>query len=185
MGHPDRLTQTERRRFIRTYYQLWYLIRMDKDHWSAAISPFSMKQIFLLREMCFIPLAIGEDLPGPKIQEEYASAKAERRRRPIYYRYQNEGVRGELGSLLFLIAEEHLERVGHDDPWMIRKETRFEGYGGFHVLWDYHKSWLRQYCTDRSRNDVSIYAQELEYERRRLWAESSDEEKEDEESSNC
>lgn len=146
-------------------------MRLDEQQWQPAIVPLSIKQVYLLREMCWIPLPIGEDLPGPRMQQRF----------PNFTFYQREGQRGKLGSALQKIIDDHVKQKDSgycdEDPWLVRPETRNEGYAGFHLLWDHGKAALKQYCLGRpSQRQVSLSEEEMEYERHHLWAESSDEE---------
>ncbi|KAF2795960.1 hypothetical protein K505DRAFT_373551 [Melanomma pulvis-pyrius CBS 109.77] len=168
---PRKLTKTERRRFIRTYYQLWNLIQIDEQQWQPTAASLSMKQVYLLREMCWIPLPIGEDLPGPQMKQFF----------PDFMFYEYEGRRGKLGSALQETINDHAKKKDswwiNDCPWLVRKETKNEGYAGFHLLWDHGKDALKQYCLGRPRlHQVSLSEEEMEYERQHLWAETSDEE---------
>jgi hypothetical protein len=165
------LTATERRRFIRTYYQLWSLIRQDENQWPSGIASLSIKQVYLVREMCWIPLPVGDDMPTARMEERF----------PKFAQYGREGRRARLGAALFKAIEAYVERKNSwfcdEDPWLIRPETRSEGYAGFHLLWDHGKPALKQYALGRATGQVvQLPREEAEYERRELWAESSDEE---------
>ena len=197
--HPKHLTPPERRRFIRTYYQLWALILLPEHQWPVAIASHTIKQVYLLREMCFVPLAIGSDLPGPKMQEyfpsdeQWAAYKDRKGRKGIYPAftcYCNEGRRGALGHVLASRLNEHEKRMATLDtgdvywvdtyPWLLREETRAEGFAGFFLIWDHGKDQVKQYCLARTGSKFNHYREpmdeELEYERLHQWADSSEEE---------
>lgn len=148
-------------------------MRLEEGQWPPAIDLLLIKQLYLLREMCWIPLPIGDDLPGPRMQQNL----------PDFYRYDTEGRRGKLGSVLQIRIEDYVKQKDSwwcdYYPWLMRKETRREGYGGFHMLWDHGKCALKQYSLGRSSmQKVELSEAEVEYERVHLWMESSDEENE-------
>ena len=141
------------------------------EHWQANTKAFSIKQIYLLREMCWIPLPIGDDLPDPDLVKDF----------PRFSGYGAKGRRGRLGFALQRTIEEFVEHKNSmscdDDPWLPRPESRKEGYAGFHLLWDHGKLALKSYALGRSwASMVDLSQEEAEYERKHLWAESSDEE---------
>jgi hypothetical protein len=39
-------------------------------------------------------------------------------------------------------------------PWLVREETRGEGFAGFHVIWHHGKDAVRRYCLVRSELGV-------------------------------
>jgi hypothetical protein len=172
---------------------------LPSDQWPAAITPLTVKQVYLLREMCFIPLAIGLDLPGPKMQEyfpsdeKWAAYKARKGRKgiyPVYTMYCSEGRRGALGELFMGRLLEHEERMKTLDmgdvhfvdtyPWLLREESRMEGFAGFHLIWDHGKDQVKQYCLGRNGSKFNHYREptdeDLKYERLQQWADSSEEE---------
>jgi hypothetical protein len=66
------------------------------------------------------------------------------------------------------------------DPWMMRDESRAEGFAGFHLIWDHGKDQIRYYCLARPDSNNNGYRvpteEEREYERRHQWVDSSEEE---------
>jgi hypothetical protein len=162
---------------------------MDEQHWPSAITSHSIKQIYLLREMCFIPLAIGPDPPSPLIESEFWYRRdGTPYRFPLFDIYSRNGRRGKLGSLLQERLEWHQKRMSvlykgeahwvDTDPWFRREESRFEGFAGFHLLWDHEKDQVKSYCLARVEPGgvVNLMEDKLGYERKQQWAESSEEE---------
>jgi hypothetical protein len=187
------MTRTERRRFIRTYYQLWALILLPEHQWPEAITPLTIKQVYLLREMCFIPLAIGPDPPSPLTENTSTWYRSDGKplKLPLFDTYSSEGRRGQLGSLLQDRLTEHSKRMStlgnkwevDDYPWLIHEESHLEGFAGFHLIWDHGKDSVKHYCLARpslkqlkQQGYAEPTEEELEYEQQHQWVESSEEE---------
>jgi len=67
--HPSYLTRTERPRFIRSYYQLWGLMKVNPAEWRSRPQYMTLKQLLHLREMSRLPDSIGrgeEMVPPPQ-----------------------------------------------------------------------------------------------------------------------
>lgn len=65
--HPSYLTRTERPRFIRSYYQLWGLMKVNLAEWRSRLQYMMLKQLLHLREMSRLPDSIerGEEMAPP------------------------------------------------------------------------------------------------------------------------
>jgi hypothetical protein len=139
--HPEYLTLTERRRFFRTYYQLWSLLQLQDQDWALAVKKFSAKGLYLMREMAWVPLPIGEDQPSPKVE-----------RFPDIVWYGGEGRRGKLGRLLEECIQKHVKDTGNGSPypWMgIQIDMSGDkGIGGFLLFWDHFSRILEWWCSD-------------------------------------
>ena len=156
--HPPHLTWSERRRFTRTYYQLWGLMRLSATEWQLRLENMRLKQLYLLREMCRLTQSIGREevVPPP----EYPNAA------PGSINAINSGRSQERIALSEMIWEQ-IERTQsiHDQPaeypWAL---TKHEGYLWFIVMWDHWQSSLEDIiCVPRSGKQY-------------LWDDSSDEE---------
>jgi hypothetical protein len=140
--------------------------------------------------MCFIPLAIGPDPPSFKAESMWYRADGKPCRYPPFQAYSRDGRRGALGTLLDDRLCEHEQRMKtldtgnvhwvDTDPWILREESRAEGFAGFHLIWDHAKDQIRQYALARPDSNNNGYRvpteEEREYERRHQWVDSSDEE---------
>ena len=60
-SHPPYLTRPETRRFVRTYYSLWSLLRISSDLWQARLSCLSLRDLYYTHELCRIPQSIGRE----------------------------------------------------------------------------------------------------------------------------
>src|SRR5437667_4054016 len=58
-ARPKRLTRPERRRFIRTYYYLWDMMRLNPEDWTERLKRMTLKQVYLLYEFCFLEQNVG------------------------------------------------------------------------------------------------------------------------------
>ena len=138
-GRPKHLAPTERR-----YYQLWRLILLPEHQWPAALTSYTIKQIYLMREMCFIPLAIGPDAPSPLIEANWYLADGRPRCCPLFETYNRDSRRGALGTLLQERIGEHEKRMRtldtgdvywlEDYPWMLTEYSKLEAFAGFHSI---------------------------------------------------
>lgn len=67
--HPPNLTQTERPRFIRSYYQLWGMLKINEAEWQTRLESMKLKEHCHLYEMSQLPGSFGggeEMLPPPR-----------------------------------------------------------------------------------------------------------------------
>jgi hypothetical protein len=167
-----------------------HLIGLDERQWPSAIASHTIKQVYLMREMCFIPLAIGPKDPCPRLEERWFRPDGTPRRHPFFGSYSSDGRRGPLGSLLVDRIYKHVKKMDasetaeaacvDDDPWLIVEDSFSEGFGGFHLLWDHNKHNMKKYCLgrpwSRQKHLREPTEEEYEYERQHQWADSSDEE---------
>lgn len=67
--HPPTLTRTERARFIRSYYSVWSLMRVDPSEWDSRLQGMTSQELYYLGEMVELTQGIGmrEIVPPPKL----------------------------------------------------------------------------------------------------------------------
>ena len=70
--HPPNLTRTERIRFIRSYYSLWSLMRLDPSEWDYRLQAMTSQELYYLWEMTLLTQSIGrkEIVPPPMFPDE-------------------------------------------------------------------------------------------------------------------
>lgn len=129
--HPPNVTNSERLRFIRAYYQLWGMMNLEPAQWASRLESMKLKQLYYLCEMSKLTQSIGneEKLPAPEA-------------RPI-----GRGRSKKRNSLEAKIWD-HIEsiyqrtyREKSDYPWIYAKH---EGSLWFVVIWDHWQGSLKQ-----------------------------------------
>lgn len=158
-GHPPYLTRTERRRFIRSYYQLWGLLELDNlQQRQSRLHSVSLKQLLYLCEMSWLPNGMG---PGEDVDSQ---------RRPAIYQERVQA-RQELSKWILEHTESTYRRIHGQDMGLIWVNAMDEGYGDFLLMWDHWQKSLKEVvCGRRTREPP--YKREMYLE---LWEDSPDE----------
>ena len=168
--HPPHLTQTERRRFIRSYYQVWSLMLVDNNNeWTSRLQRTSLKQLLYLNEISWLPyiVAVGDDFMQLSQGSIATSSRQSTDEAPSF---QNR-----LQALCKTIGEqtEQTYRRLHGESrgplWVYAID---EGYMNFLVMWDHWQSSLKELvCGTRSK--APPYQKDFHWE---FWEDSSDDE---------
>lgn len=166
-NHSPHLTRTERRRFIRSYYQLWGLMRLDRPEWHSKLEPLTLKQLYQVYEMSILTQSIGREevVPAPR----YPDAE------PYSPRAINEGrseKRIALGECICRHLLSTYQRIHKEDAQLVGAYSLYEGSLGFIVMWDHWQSSLMEIVCRRRPKDRSSRP---DFEKRYLWDDSSDE----------
>ena len=143
--HPPHLTRTERPRFIRSYYQLWGLMKSDPAEWQSRLEPMTLKQLYHLSEMCALTQSIGREevIPAPYFPNAApGSALAINSRRSA----ERHALSFKVSKHLQIVYRRLHHRDAVDDPWVHAKR---EGYLWFVVLWDHWQPGLRELVYNR------------------------------------
>ncbi len=158
-GHPPYLTRTERRRFIRSYYQLWGLLELDNlQQRQSRLHSVSLKQLLYLCEMSWLPNGMG---PGEDVDSEWRAA--------IYQ--ERIQARQALSKWILEHTESTYRRIHGQDMELIWVNAMDEGYGDFLLMWDHWQNSLKEVvCGTRSKEPP--YKREMHLE---LWEDSPDE----------
>ncbi|KAF2673808.1 hypothetical protein BT63DRAFT_437417 [Microthyrium microscopicum] len=73
VGHTPRptphLTRREKRRFVRSYYTLWSLMRIVPESWDARLKLLSFRDLYYVHELCRLPQSIGREEYRPSSQK--------------------------------------------------------------------------------------------------------------------
>ncbi|KAJ5105831.1 hypothetical protein NUU61_003178 [Penicillium alfredii] len=165
-GHPPFLTRSERRRFIRTYYQLWGMLKLDHAESQRRLESMTVKQLYHLCEMCRLPQSIGHEevLPAEAEGKNLENTHLVERGRPPD--------RDVLLERAWHCLEQTYVRVHDEDadePWL---EAKYEGYLWWIVIWDHWQPSLKALALCH-RGMGPPTRLDIEKE---LWDESSDEE---------
>lgn len=167
--HPPYLTSKERPRFVRLYYQIWGLMKLNADQQQSRLQSMSLKQLYRLHEMSRLPQNVGGD--EARSPDTWPNAPPETAH--LYFNWSQSKVRSDLMQRI----REHLEeryqsahKCGADSPEVYAKE---EGYYPFIVIWDHWKPSLKlEVCNGKRRSDDGT---RLVYRNEDLWEETSDE----------
>ena len=166
--HPPSLTWSERPRFIRSYYQLWGMMKLDPTEWQSRLEPMTMKQLYQLYEMSTLTQSIGREevVPAPRFPDAD----------PNSIHAINKGRSQErvaLSEKIWQRIEHTYQRIYHRDAELVWVHTLYEGAWGFIVMWDHWQSSLKEVVCGRRSIDPSPRPS---FEKQYLWNDSSDEE---------
>ncbi len=166
-NHPHSLTRTERRRFIRSYYLLWDLMKLDPAGWPSRLEPLTLKQLYQVYEMSILTQSIGREevVPAPRNPDaELYSPRA-----------INEGrseKRITLGDSIWQHLESTYQRIHQRDAEHVSAYSLYQGSMGFIVMWDHWQACLMEIVCLRRPNKPSLRPA---FEKRYIWDDSSDE----------
>lgn len=166
-GHPPTMTRTERLRFIRTYYQLWSLLSLCSQQQRQRMDQItSLKQLYLLREMCMLPHCLGDEAANTNIPFQPAALAA-----LATYPRKREDLRRALTKRL-----DNVFRAGRDGKAAEKVEGYAieDGYLSFVVIWDHWQENLKVLICGLKPAPLGHRASELE--REELWSYETDEE---------
>ncbi|KAL8918372.1 MAG: hypothetical protein Q9208_007391 [Pyrenodesmia sp. 3 TL-2023] len=160
--HPPHLTRTERPRFIRSYYQLWGLIRLKTPvEWQARLESMTLKQLFHLYEMSMLP----STMTFLRRRDGQLDTVSVIDREPVERRVA-------LERQILKHLEEVYRRIHGKDLIHIWVHAPEEGYGNFIAMWDHFQPSLKEVvCGRRSEEPPYRFFLDLD-----LWEDSSGEE---------
>ena len=131
-NHPPTLTCTERTRFIRFYYSLWSLMRLDCSEWNSRLQEMTSQELYYLLEMTKLTQSIGREeiVPPPRHPHESSdsvhSINSGRSEKRI-------ALEGMIWQQIQRNSWQFFERKAQD-PIIY---TKHEGFLWFVVLWDH------------------------------------------------
>lgn len=162
-GHPLTLTRTERLRFIRSYYQIWGLMKLDPAEWQSKLEPMTLKQLYLLYEMSDLPQSIGREDSVPDVEPG-----------SIYNINNGESDKCiALRKKIWQYTESTYQRICKRDPEPIWAHAIYAGALGFLVIWDHWQLSLWEVICGRRRREATPRSS---FEKQYVWDDSSDEE---------
>ncbi|KAL8895446.1 MAG: hypothetical protein Q9207_008168 [Kuettlingeria erythrocarpa] len=160
--HPPYLTRTERPRFIRSYYQLWGLMRLETAaERQTRLESRTLKQLIHLYEMSMLPSTMA--LLRPRDAQLDTLSVIERE--PVERRVA-------LERQILKHLEEVYQRIHGKDLIYIWVHAPEEGYGNFIAIWDHFQPSLKEVvCGRRSKEPPYRFFLDLD-----LWEHRSGEE---------
>ena len=162
------LTRTERPRFIRSYYQLWGMMKLRSPaERQLRLDSLTLKQLYRLHETSKIPGSIGrEEDVGPPPTSPITDHRSIHQMRPSLERRA-------LRDMIW----KHIEDIypsTHDDNEPPETETDglYFGFGTYTVMWDHYQKILKEIvCCYRRKEPPFLLYHDWEQ-----WDDSSDEE---------
>lgn len=169
LRHPSYLTRTERSRFIRSYYELWGLMKInDSAELKARLQSMTFQQLLHVQGITS-PHGLTDDdqLISPSQYQNFDTSsheplKDEISRLRLLHMNQYEILRRMHGY-------EHSEYTAYTA--LLSVSTWAEGYYGFIILWDRYQARIKNVvCGNRAKKPS--FEQETHWE---LWDDGSDE----------
>jgi len=165
--HPPTLTRTERSRFIRSYYSIWGLMKLDPKEWESRLQAMTSQELYYLREVSKWTQGVeNEEIVPPPMSSDEPSDLAHsinsdlsNKRKALERRIWNQLQRN---------ARRFLERDAQDPS----RYVSHEGFLRFVVMWDQWQSFLKEMIRHHSRISGPLAAAVIE---RHLWKDGSDE----------
>ena len=158
-GHPPTLTRTERPRFIKSYYQLWGLMKLkDAEKWEMRLNGMNSKDLYLLEEIVSLTQSMGrgDELMPPPCDDEESNPRASEERR-----------------VLSLFIRSHIQdinqRLYNGRAPYLWNDVQYEDSKYFLILWDHSQPSLWRACTRSQQRDPAFV-------RKHLWVDSSEDE---------
>jgi hypothetical protein len=158
--HPPQLTRTERHRFIRGYYQIWGLMKLDESEWDSRLEPMKLKRLYQLCEMSKLRQPVG-------FKEEGAYGDGTRFPMGFHRSLKREALNNVIWARIISIYQEVHNQIP-DHPWMMRES------GGCYdsvLIWDHWQQGMEDLIGRVSR--ATPWRPEM---KELLWEDTSDEE---------
>ena len=168
LKHPPTLTHTERIRFIRTYYSLWGLMKLDPADWAPRLESMTSQQLYYLHEMTKLTQSIGH--------EEELTPSQFPNQPPDSYHAINTGQ----SDKRIALENKAWERIQYVSQRFFQRDAtdasvyaKHEGFLFFVVIWDHWQPSLKDVVCHLSRSTVRLGPED---ERKCLWDDNFDKE---------
>lgn len=151
------MTPSERRRFVRSYYRIWGLLKVDSSEWQSRLDALPLRELYYLWEMTKLFQNVGGDEPLHESRHWNGH--------PLMRREARSDKRAELEKTVWA----HIDQTYHnlydssaEYPWITLKES---GYMYFQVMWDYWQSTLKYIVCQQNgwRNGIQAYVREEQW----------------------
>ena len=165
--HPLTLTPTERKRFIRYYYPLWSLMRIDQSEWDSTLQEMTSQELYYLWEMAQLTQSIGREeiVPPPMFPNQH----------PDSIHSINHGrsqKRIDLEQRLWQQIERNSWRFFEQDAHNPCVYAKHEGHPPFIVLWDHWQPPLKEIICHKYESLIQPSPEVIE---QYLWKDELDE----------
>ena len=143
--HPPTLTCTERTRFIRSYYSLWGLMRLDLSECDSRLQAMTSQELYYLWEMTKLTQSIGQEeiVPPPMFPDEPSDSVHSINSGRSEKRIALEGI---IWQQIQRNSWQFFERNAQDPSIY----TKHEGFLWFVVLWDHWQPSLKDLVCHQS-----------------------------------
>lgn len=149
--HPSTLTRTERKRFVRTYYSLWGLLRIDPSAWDSRLQAMTSRELYYLHEMTKLTQSIGREETVP--QPMYPNAP------PGSVNSINHGrseKRDALERRVWQQVQHNSLRFFDRDALHAAVFAKHEGALEFVAIWDHWQPSLKEMVLHESRSTINL-----------------------------
>ncbi len=166
-NHPLTLTCTERTRFIRFYYSLWGLMRLDRSEWNSRLQAMTSQELYYLCEMTILTQSIGREeiVPPPMFPHEPSDSVHSINNGRSEKRIALEGrIWQQIQRNSWQFFEQNAQ-----DPSIY---TNHKGFLWFVVLWDHWQPSLKDMVCHQSVSPRTISAA---IQKQYLWNDELDE----------
>ena len=150
-NHPATLTPSERPRFIRSYYLIWTLMRLDRAQWDARLEDKTSQELYYLQEMSKLTQSIGreEHIPPPMFPDQSPDS--------IHAIYSGQSdKRAALECRIWEQIQRNSQRFFDRDAQDVSWCAKHEGFLWFVVLWDHWQPSLKDVVCHQSRSTVRL-----------------------------
>lgn len=166
--HPPYLTKAERPRFIRSYYQLWGMMKMSLAAQQAKLETMTLKTLYQMHEMCELTQSIGceEPIPAPccKIVDDYDSERS--------INWDRSDARCDLQKRIWKRIETIYYDIHKTKPIDTSGDALYDGWLVWVVMWDHWQRDFKNVCLQQFLHQRPEPPDTTHI----LWEDSSDEE---------
>lgn len=163
--HPSHLTPTERRRFIRSYYQFWGLMKLSSTALQKRLESQTLKRLYHLYEASRLTQDMGEEEMASRSQDHDVGPASTT---TIHHRRSRERVA--LEKKIWKHLEYAFHEIHHENAEYVWEYAKEEGFLSSLVVWDHWQPSLREICCQGFTT-----GQQIDFQQRYLWSDSSDE----------
>ena len=149
--HPSTLTRTERKRFVRTYYSLWGLLRIDPSAWDSRLQAMTFRELYYLHEMTKLTQSIGREETVP--QPMYPNVPPEAVNSINHGRSEK---RDALERRVWQQVQHNSLRFFDRDALHAAGFAKHEGALEFVAIWDHWQPSLKEMVLHESRSTIKL-----------------------------
>ena len=147
--HPPTLTRTERTRFIRSYYSVWGLMKVDRSEWDSRLQGMTSQELHYLHEMTSLTESIGmEDIDPPPVLPLQPPDSLHS------IIHSQEQKRYDLGQNIWQQIQRISWRIFEQDAPYTGIYAKHEGIHPFVTLWDHWQPSLKDVVCPKGQSKI-------------------------------
>lgn len=145
------------------------MLRLEEDSWEDNFSNMTLKHLCLLHELCYLCMPVGDE----DVSEMEAPRLSAGR---LLWSYQGTVKRQSLRRKVNVYMETFQQNLGREPSLFVGNLSDVKNYGKFWflVIWDHWKEAHREACLGLEH--LGDRKHDIEFEKRYLWEDSSEEE---------